>query len=145
MQLLLEGCAGRGAAPGDAAPLARLLAAVAHPSTPRAFCDAVAEAGVGLGAVGAADPLAPLGAGKRALGAAAGLAMRGIPKPPAAKPTEAPAARLKRLGAELGRQEARLPATSQPRELCKVRRRWWVLARMQCALWALSCACCAGL
>lgn len=120
---LLEGCASRGAAPGDAPALARLLAAVAHPSVPRAYCDAVAEATAGLGGVAGADPLAPLGAAKRALGAAVGLALRGIPKPPAAKPTEPPGARLKRLGAELGRQEARLPATTQPKELCKVRRR----------------------
>lgn len=120
VELLLEGCLTRGAAPGEAAPLAHLLVAVAQPSVPHTFCSALAEATVGLGAVTAADPLAPTPAAKRSAAAALALVLRGIPKPPLTKPVEAPAARLKRLGAELGRQEARLPGTTQPKELAKV-------------------------
>lgn len=120
VELLVEGCLSKGATAGEAAPLAALLAAVAHPSVPRGFCDALAGAACALGAVAAADPLAPAPAAKRSAAAALGLALRGIPKPPPAKPAEAPAAKLKRLGGELGRQEARLPATTTPKELCKV-------------------------
>lgn len=120
VELLLDGCLSKGAFPFEAEPLAALLSAVAHPSVPRDYCHALATATCALGAVSATDPLAPAPAAKRSAVAALALALKGIPKPPPAKPAEAPAAKLKRLGGELGRQEARLPTTSAPKELCKV-------------------------
>ncbi|KAI7843548.1 hypothetical protein COHA_002790 [Chlorella ohadii] len=120
VELLLDGCLSKGAFPFEAEPLAALLSAVAHPSVPRDYCHALATAACALGAVSTTDPLAPAPAAKRSAAAALALALKGIPKPPPAKPAEAPAAKLKRLGGELGRQEARLPATSAPKELCKV-------------------------
>ncbi len=120
VELLLDGCLSKGAFPFEAEPLAALLSSVAHPSVPRDYCQALATAACALGAVSTTDPLAPAPAAKRSAAAALALALKGIPKPPPAKPAEAPAAKLKRLGGELGRQEARLPATSAPKELCKV-------------------------
>lgn len=120
VELLLDGCLSKGAFPFEAEPLAALLSAVAHPSVPRDYCHSLATAACALGAVSATDPLAPAPAAKRSAAAALALALKGIPKPPPAKPAEAPAAKLKRLGGELGRQEARLPTTSAPKELCKV-------------------------
>jgi hypothetical protein len=120
VELLVDGCLSKGAFPFEAEPLAALLSAVAHPSVPRDYCQALATATCALGAVSATDPLAPAPAAKRSAAAALALALKGIPKPPPSKPAEAPAAKLKRLGGELGRQEARLPSTSAPKELCKV-------------------------
>ncbi|PRW32590.1 hypothetical protein C2E21_8239 [Chlorella sorokiniana] len=120
VELLVDGCLSKGAFPFEAEPLAALLSAVAHPSVPRDYCQALATAACALGAVSATDPLAPAPAAKRSAAAALALALKGIPKPPPSKPAEAPAAKLKRLGGELGRQEARLPSTSAPKELCKV-------------------------
>ena len=119
LELLVEGCLERGSAAADAPALAHLLAAVAHPSTPAAVTQALAQAVAALGQVCGTDRLAPTPAAKRAAAAALGLVRRGVLKPPPAKPAEAPAAKLKRLGGELVRQEARLAGTTQPKELCK--------------------------
>lgn len=120
VELLVDGCLSKGAFPFEVAQLASLLSAVAHPSVPRDFTHALATATCALGAVAVTDPLAPSPAAKRSAAAALALVLKGIPKAPPAKPAEAPAAKLKRLGGELGRQEARLPATSAPKELSKV-------------------------
>ena len=120
LEALVEGTCARGSVAGEARPLAQLLSAVAHPTAPAGFAAALAEAAAALGAVSAADPLTPVPEARRATRAALTLLKRGLPKPAATKAVEAPAATLRRLGGELGRAEARLGATTQPKELAKL-------------------------
>lgn len=119
LDLLLDGCVDRGAAPSDAAGLSQLLAAVAHPSVPPAYTAAVAAAVASLGQACAVDQRAPAPAAKRAAAAALGLVRSGLPKPPASKAAEPAAAALRRLESELERQEARLAGLAQPRDQAK--------------------------
>ncbi|KAL4421449.1 hypothetical protein ABPG75_010740 [Micractinium tetrahymenae] len=120
LEALLEAVCARGGPASDARPLAQLLAAVAHASVPLGYAVVLADAAASLGQLAAADPLAPTPAAKRAVCAALGLLKRGIPKPPPTKAAEAPAAKLRRLGGELGRQEARLGGPAPPKELGKL-------------------------
>jgi hypothetical protein len=121
LELLLEGCLQQGASAAESAPLAQLLDAVAHSNVPQHLTRALATAATSLGQLAATDPLAPTPAAKRSAAAALALVLRGMPRaPPPVKAVEGPASKLKRLGAELSRQEARLATTQQPKELCKV-------------------------
>jgi hypothetical protein len=121
LQQLLEGCLQQGASSAEAAPLAQLLEAVAHPNVPQHLTRALATTATSLGQLAAADALAPTPAAKRSAAAALALVLRGMPRAaPPAKAVEGPASKLKRLGGELGRQEARLASTQQPKELCKI-------------------------
>jgi hypothetical protein len=119
LELLFDGCLERGTAPADAHGLSQLLAAVAHPAAPPAYTAALVAAVAGLGQACAADQRAPTPAAKRAAAAALVLLRSGVPKPPASKASEPPAAALRRLEAELERQEARLAGLAQPREQAK--------------------------
>lgn len=104
LEALLESACARGSPASDAQPLAQLLGDLAHASVPGGFAAVLADAAASLGQLAAVDPLAPTPAGKRAVCAALGLLKRGIPRPPQAAATEAPAAKLRRLASELGRQ-----------------------------------------
>lgn len=120
LEALLESACARGSPASDAQPLAQLLGDLAHASVPGGFAAVLADAAASLGQLAAVDPLAPTPAGKRAVCAALGLLKRGIPRPPQAAATEAPAAKLRRLASELGRQEARLGGPTPPKELGKL-------------------------
>ena len=119
LDILVEGYLS-GCSAADAAPLARLLAGVAHPSAPAELPGALAAAVVGLGQLASRDPLSVSTHAMRSVTAALRLLKAGLPTA-AELPVEAhPVGQLGVLGSKLRQLEAQLPKMASLKEQASV-------------------------
>ncbi|GAB4822706.1 hypothetical protein N2152v2_009752 [Parachlorella kessleri] len=107
----LSGCSA-----ADAASLAGLLAAAAHPEAPAELPGALAAAVVGLGQLAGSDPLSVSTHAARSVAAALGLLKAGLPSAGELPGEAHPVGQLGLLGSKLRQLEAQLPKMASLKE-----------------------------